>query len=108
MAQTLSNLPIGAKVKSPDTKYNGVPIIWLIGHKTADRVKLITEKIITLKCVDAIERNNPNSARQQYGNNRYSQSNIDQWLNSAAGAGSWYSARHTYERRQQCKCLVEL
>ena len=30
-------------------------------------------------------------------NNRYSQSNIDQWLNSAAGAGAWYSARHTYD-----------
>jgi len=97
MAQLLSNLPVGAKVKSPNTKYNGVPIIWLIGHKTANRVKLITEKIITLKCFDAKEPGNPNSYRQRYGNNRYSQSNIDQWLNSAAGAGAWYSARHTYD-----------
>jgi hypothetical protein len=24
-------------------------------------------------------------------------SNIDQWLNSAAGAGAWYSARHAYD-----------
>jgi hypothetical protein len=97
MAQTLSNLPIGAKVKSPDAKYNGVPIIWLVGHKTANRVKLITEKIITLKCFDAREPSNPDSYRKQYGNGRYSVSNIDQWLNSAAGAGAWYSARHTYD-----------
>jgi len=97
MAQLLSNLPVGAKVKSPNTKYNDAPIIWLIGHKTANRVKLITEKIITLKCFDAKEPSNPNSDRKQYGNNRYSVSNIDQWLNSAAGAGAWYSARHTYD-----------
>lgn len=83
MAQPLSNLSVGAKVKSPDTKYNGVPIIWLIGHKTVDRAKLITEKIITLKCFDAKEASNPNNDRKNYGNNRYSQSNIDQWLNSA-------------------------
>jgi len=95
MPQPISNLPVGAKVKSPDTKYNGVPITWLIGHKTVDRVKLITEKIITLKCFDAKEPSNPDSSRKQYGNNRYSVSNIDQWLNSAAGA--WYSARHTYD-----------
>jgi hypothetical protein len=95
--QPISNLPVGAKVKSPDTKYNGVPIMWLIGHKTVDRVKLVAEKIITLKCFDAKEPSNPDSERNQYGNNRYSQSNIDQWLNSAAGAGAWYSAQHAYD-----------
>lgn len=51
--------------------------------------------MITLKCFDAIESSNPNSDRKNYGNNRYSQSNIDQWLNSAAA--SWYSARHSYD-----------
>ena len=95
--QPISNLSVGAKVKSPDTKYNGVPIIWLIGHKTVDRAKLIAEKIITLKCFDAKEASNPDSNRANYGNNRYSQSNIDQWLNSAAGAGAWYSAQHAYD-----------
>jgi hypothetical protein len=95
MAQPISNLSVGAIVKSVNTKYNNSVIRFVIGHKTADRVKLITEKIITLKCFDAREASNPNSARRDYGNNRYSQSNIDQWLNSAAGA--WYSARHTYD-----------
>lgn len=51
--------------------------------------------MITLKCFDAKESSNPNSSRQNYGNNRYSQSNIDQWLNSQAA--SWYSARHSYD-----------
>lgn len=47
--QPISNLSVGAKVKSPDTKYNGVPIIWLIGHKTVDRAKLITISIPVLR-----------------------------------------------------------
>ena len=51
--------------------------------------------MITLKCFDAKESSNPNSSRQSYGNNRYSQSNIDQWLNSQDAA--WYSARHSYD-----------
>ena len=49
--------------------------------------------MITLKCFDAKEASNSNSSRQSYGNNRYSVSNIDQWLNS--NASSWYSARHS-------------
>ena len=51
--------------------------------------------MITLKCFDAKEPSNTSSDRKNYGNNRYSQSNIDQWLNSQAA--SWYSARHSYD-----------
>lgn len=51
--------------------------------------------MITLKCFDAKEPSNTNGDRRSYGNNRYSQSNIDQWLNSQAA--SWYSARHSYD-----------
>ena len=88
---------VGDVVKSVNTKYNNSVIRFIVGHKTANRVKLITEKIITLKCFDAIEASNPDSYRKQYGNNRYSVSNIDQWLNSAAGARAWYSKRHDYD-----------
>jgi hypothetical protein len=95
--QPISNLSVGAVVKSLGTTYNGAVIRWKVGHKTTGRVKLVAERIVTLKCFDAIEASNPDSNRRQYGNNRYSQSNIDQWLNSAAGAGAWYSARHTYD-----------
>ena len=48
--------------------------------------------MITLKCFDAKEPSNSNSDRRGYGNNRYSVSNIDKWLNSAAA--SWYAAQH--------------
>lgn len=48
--------------------------------------------MITLKCFDAKEPSNSNSDRRSYGNNRYSVSNIDKWLNSAAA--SWYAAQH--------------
>ena len=35
MSQAISNLPVGALVKDPNTKYNGEPIIWRVlehGH----------------------------------------------------------------------------
>lgn len=95
MAKLLSALPVGAIVKSANTKYNGTAIRFIVGHQdtTNGRTKLVTEKIITLKAFDAKEASNSDSNRKDYGNNRYSVSNIDQWLNSAAS--SWYSARHS-------------
>lgn len=95
MAKLLSALPVGAIVKSANTKYNGTAIRFIVGHQdtTNGRTKLVTEKMITLKAFDAKEASNSNSNRASYGNNRYSVSNIDQWLNSAAS--SWYSARHS-------------
>lgn len=93
MAKLLSALPVGAIVKSANTKYNGKTIRWIVGHQTTGRTKLITENIITLKAFDAKESANSDSNRRSYGNNRYSVSNIDQWLNSVAS--SWYSARHS-------------
>ena len=93
MAKLLSALPVGAIVKSANTKYNGKQIRFIVGHQATDRTKLVTESIITLKAFDAKEASNSNSDRKSYGNNRYSVSNIDQWLNSAAS--SWYSARHS-------------
>lgn len=95
MPKLMSTLPVGAIVKSVNTRYNGAVLRFIVGHQASDRVKLVTERIISLKCFDAREPSNPNSDRKNYGNNRYSQSNIDQWLNSAAA--SWYSARHSYD-----------
>lgn len=99
MSQTLGSLPIGAKVKDTNTKFLGEPIVWLKADKDhtdypANSTTLITEKIITLRAVDAKEPNNTDSNRKNYGNNKYSVSNIDQWLNSDAAAGQWYTAKH--------------
>lgn len=91
----MSTLPVGAIVKSVNTKYNGAVIRFVVGHQAADRVKLATERIISLKCFDAKEPNNSNSDRRSYGNNRAAVANLLQWLNSTAGAGGWYSAQHS-------------
>jgi len=97
--QPISNLPVEALVKDITTKYYGLPIIWVIADKNHagypdDSVTLLSKYILTLKCADAKESSNSNSARQNYGNNRYLYSNIRQWLNSAA-AGAWYTDQHS-------------
>lgn len=99
MAKALSTLPVGALVKDTGTLYNGKPIIWKIADKNhagfpANSTTLITERIISLKCFDAIEQSNSDSDRRSFGNNRWIYSNIRQWLNSQARAGAWYAARH--------------
>lgn len=96
MVKLLSSLPVGAKVKDTNTKYNGEAITWLVGghnHYGANQTALVSERIISLKAFDAKEASNSNSSRQSYGNNRYAHSNIRQWLNSSAS--SWYSAQHS-------------
>lgn len=99
MSQTLGSLAVGAKIKDTSTTFLGSPIIWLKADKDhadypSNSTTLITEKIIALRAFDAKEPNNSDSNRQSNGNNKYSVSNLDQWLNSDAAAGQWYSARH--------------
>ena len=55
----------------------------------------MTKNIIRYAVFDAIESGNPNSNRGYYGNNRWSVSNIRQWLNSDS-TGSWFTAQYTY------------
>lgn len=103
MSQTLGSLPVGAKIKEKDTKYLGVPIVWLKADSDhtdypSGSTTLITEKIIARRALDAKEPSNSDSNRKNYGNNKYSVSNIDQWLNSDAAAGAWYSARHSADQ----------
>ena len=102
MSQALSNLAVGSKVKFGSYSVNGEaaqPIVWTIVAKNhtgypSNSVTLHTSEIIDLRCFDAKEPNNSNSDRQKYGNNLYSVSNIDQWLNKDAAGGAWYSAAH--------------
>lgn len=102
MSQALSNLAIGSKVKFGSYSVNGEtaqPIVWTIVAKNHtgypdNSVTLHTSEIIDLRCFDAKEPNNSNSSRVAYGNNYYSVSNIDQWLNKDADGGSWYVAAH--------------
>ena len=100
MAQPISNLPIGSKVKFG--RYNveseaAQDIIWQIADKNHtgypdNSITLITEKIIDIRGFDAKEPSNSDSNRQKYGNNRYRDSNIRQFLNKAGYP--WYVATH--------------
>lgn len=97
MSQSISALPVKAKVKDTGTTYYGVPIIWEIGDKNhagypANSVTLVAANILKLACFDAIESGNSDSNRRRYGNNRYSLSNLRQWLNKAGSP--WYQAQH--------------
>lgn len=107
MAQYISNLPIGAKIKFGKHSVEGEQaqeIIWSIVAKShvstpaypSKSVTLLASKIIDVRAIDAIERSNPSNNRNGYGNNYYPLSNISQWLNSAA-ASDWYSAQHQYD-----------
>lgn len=106
MSQALSNLAVGSKVKFGKYQVNteeAEPIIWTIVAKNhvstpaypSNSVTLHAAEILDLRCFDAKEPSNSNSDRQKYGNNRYSVSNLDQWLNKDAAGGAWYSAAHS-------------
>ena len=98
---TLSSLPIGAKIKVPHSVMGNVIFLKADQNHTGypeNSTTLITDELILLRAFDAKEPNNTNSNRQQYGNNRYSVSNIDHWLNSTASAGQWYSPQHSTDQ----------
>ena len=106
MSQALSNIAVGSKIKfgkyqvSTETPQE---IIWTVVAKNhqctpaypTNAITLHAAEILDLRCFDACEPNNSDSDRQNYGNNRYSVSNIDQWLNKDAAGGAWYSAAHS-------------
>lgn len=96
----LASLPVGTLVKDPSSTFLGEPVIWKIAdinHEgyPSNSVTLISDKILAIRPFDAKEPNNTNEDRKNYGNNRYSVSNIRQWLNSDAEAGQWYLAQHS-------------
>ena len=104
MAQILSNLPIGAKIKFGKHSINGETaqdIIWTIVAKNhtgypSNSVTLLTSRIIDLRAYDAKEPNSNIDGRVKYGNSEYDLSNIDQWLNKSATA--WFEKTHTYDQ----------
>ena len=71
------------------------PIEWEIVHQTDDYQIAMTKQIIDLRCFDANESTNTNSARKNYGNNNWQYSNIKKFLNS--DQASWYSSQHQYD-----------
>ena len=117
MSQILANLPVGAKVKFGKFQVNtedAQPIVWTVVAKNhqctpaypTNAITLHAAEILDLRCFDAKEPSNSNSDRQNYGNNRYSLSNIDQWLNKNAAANAWYTATHTADQSPNSSSVV--
>jgi hypothetical protein len=79
-------------------------IIWQVAAKDhtlnsaypPNSVTLLTEKIVDLRAYDSKEIGGVVD-RRTYGNNYYSVSNIDQWLNKDSPAGQWYVAATAYD-----------
>lgn len=106
---TLSSLPIGAKIKVPHSVMGNVIFLKADQNHTGypeNSTTLITDELILLRAFDAKEPQNADSNRQQYGNNRYSVSNIDHWLNSTASAGQWYSPQHATDQSPNSTSVV--
>ena len=85
----LGELPLGTLVKDVNSAYFESSVVWMIADKNhagypGNSVTLLSKYILCLKCFDAKESGNQ-------GDNRWIYSNIRQWLNSAAGAGQWYT-----------------
>jgi len=85
--------------------FNGQPVVWdVIGidhDKPTDPRFTHSLTIQSHDCLldaqfDAPEPDNPDSARQQRGNNRYLHSAIRQWLNSAKTTFTW-QPQHQYD-----------
>lgn len=114
MSQSISNLAIGSFVVFGKYSVNGespLALIWKIVGTQKDAngqnaVVLLSTQILDIRSFDAAEPNNPDNARSKYGNNRYRYSNINQWLNSTADAGEWYSAQHSYDQAPDSSGVV--
>ena len=106
MAQLLSNLPLGAKIKLGKHQIKSetaLPIIWRIVDKNhsgypANSATLMTDSIIDLRCHDSGESSWTEEPTPIYGYYNYKVSNLHQWLNSEAAAGEWYTAQHTNDK----------
>jgi hypothetical protein len=105
LAQPISNLMITSKVKMGRYSVEGSPeepIVWMVlehnhykdenNPDIPDHVTLITDKLIDNKAFDAKEPLNSIGCRRDRGNDRYSQSNIRQWLNKSGQP--WFVKTH--------------
>jgi hypothetical protein len=57
----------------------------------------MTKNIIRKATFDGNESGNPDYNRASCGNNRWTVSNIRQWLNSSKSANSWFTPQHEYD-----------
>ena len=68
-----------------------------MNNESKPTITLMSKNILRYAAFDAKELSNPDSDRQEMGNNRWSVSNIRQWLNSESAANSWFILQHEYD-----------
>ena len=104
-----TNDDIGTIINIPYTDESGIisgpiefEVVGVNHHKdindeTKPTITLMSKNLLRHAAFDAKESNNPDSDRQEMGNNRWSVSNIRQWLNSESAANSWPVPQHRYD-----------
>lgn len=113
MAQKISNLDIGYKVRITDSRFAGATtgeaytmIVAAKNHPGyPGGVVLITEFAARFADFDAKEPNNPAAGTRDNGNARYAYSNILQWLNS--DESNWYTPKHPYDQAPSSGYVVQ-
>lgn len=95
---TVADLPIGAKLKFGAYSVNGEKPHRVCWQKVHNDCTLLSEYIEAKLAFDGRELTNPIQSRAEYGNNRYSHSNLHQFLNATADT-DWYAATHAYDAR---------
>ena len=94
----MNNYEVGNIITLGKRHDTGDPIEWIVAHVMEDGNKiLITRDKYANMMFDAPEPTNPIEYRAMYGNNRWSVSNLRQWLNSDKLANEWYTPMHEYD-----------
>lgn len=87
----ITELPLGSLVLLG--AYKGVPLKWM---KVDNQILCLSTNIGRFE-FDSPEKDNPIDLRKDNGDNRYSFSNIDQFLNNTGE--NWYISTHEYDER---------
>jgi hypothetical protein len=71
-----------------------------INDESKPTITLMTKNIIRYAAFDAKEQSGASIVRANYGYNRWSVSNIHQWLNFDGEYNEWFTAQHEYDTAQ--------
>ena len=94
----MNNYEVGNIITLGKRHDNSDPIEWIVAHVTEEGYGiLITKDKYANMMFDNKEPDNPIEYRKNYGNNRWSVSNIRQWLNSDKKANEWFVKQHEYD-----------
>lgn len=111
--QAIKNVPVGSLIRDYSSAYGGTPILWRVasinhpGYPDNSVTLVMETALITGHEFDCKEPSSADTYQKSYGNNRYSQSNIRQWLNSSVPAGGWYTAQSATDDNTNCTYKAE-